>query len=174
MDIPLILWEVVDIKQHIANELEYRSKEIFLKNISSLIKNGTVYKAATDKIITYAKDLNIDLVIGMESRGFIFGCPVSYALGIGFIPVRKLGTLVGFDDENIKDILTINNDAIKPGQRVLITDDVLTTGRTIEAIIKLVEEAGGIISGIVFLVELTDLDGRKMLDGYDVLVLGMY
>lgn len=109
----------------------------------------------------------------MESRGLIFGCPVSYALGIGFIPVRKLGTLVGFDNENVKDILTINNDAIKPGQRVLITDDVLTTGRTIEAIIKLVEEAGGIISGIVFLVELTDLDGRKMLDGYDVLVLGI-
>ncbi|HDR4369162.1 TPA: adenine phosphoribosyltransferase [Bacillus cereus] len=163
----------MNFKQHIANELEYRSREVFLKDISPLIKNGTVYKAATDKIITYARGLNIDLVIGMESRGFIFGCPVSYALGIGFIPVRKLGTLVGFDKENVKDILTINNYAIKPGQRVLITDDVLTNGRTIEEIIKLVEEAGGIISGIVFLVELTDLDGRKMLDGYDILVLGI-
>lgn len=105
---------------------------------------------------------------------------VAYALGVGFAPVRKEGKLprevikVDYGLEYGKDVLTIHKDAIRPGQRVLITDDLLATGGTIEASIKLVEELGGVVAGIAFLIELTYLDGRKKLDGYDILTLMQY
>ncbi|MBO1579272.1 adenine phosphoribosyltransferase [Bacillus sp. XF8] len=170
----------MDFKQHIAIVSDYPKEGIVFKDITPLMNDGKAYKAATDEIVAYAKERDIDLVVGPEARGFIIGCPVSYALEVGFAPVRKLGKLprevikVDYGKEYGKDVLTIHKDAIKPGQRVLITDDLLATGGTIEATIKLVEELGGIVAGIAFLVELTYLDGRKMLDGYDVLVLEKY
>ncbi len=142
--------------------------------------NGEAYKAATDEIVLFAKEQKIDLVVGPEARGFIIGCPVAYALGLGFAPVRKEGKLprevikVEYGLEYGKDILTMHKDAIKPGQRVLITDDLLATGGTIGATIELVEKLGGVVAGIAFLIELTYLDGRKKLDGYDVLTLMKY
>jgi adenine phosphoribosyltransferase len=142
--------------------------------------NGDAYKFATDQIVKYAKEIGIDLVVGPEARGFIIGCPVAYSLGVGFAPVRKEGKLpretikVNYGLEYGKDVLTIHKDAIKPGQRVLITDDLLATGGTIEATIQLVEELGGIVAGIAFLIELTYLEGRQKLNGYDVLTLMQY
>jgi adenine phosphoribosyltransferase len=149
-------------------------------DITTLMDNGEAYKYATDQIVKYAKDKQIELVVGPEARGFIIGCPVSYSLGVGFAPVRKEGKLpretikVNYGLEYGKDVLTIHKDAIKPGQRVLITDDLLATGGTIEATIKLVEKLGGIVAGIAFLIELSYLEGRKKLKGYDVLTLMQY
>ncbi|MCM3164989.1 adenine phosphoribosyltransferase [Metabacillus litoralis] len=167
----------MDLKQFVTVVPDYPKPGIQFKDITTLMDNGDAYRYATDQIVEYAREKQIDLVVGPEARGFIIGCPVAYSLGVGFAPVRKEGKLprevvrVEYGLEYGKDVLTIHKDAIKPGQRVLITDDLLATGGTIEATIKLVEELGGIVAGIAFLIELSYLDGRKLLDGYDVLTL---
>lgn len=170
----------MDLKKYIAIVPDYPKEGIVFKDISPLMNDGEAYKAATDAIVEFAKEKEIDLIVGPEARGFIIGCPVAYALGIGFAPVRKEGKLprevvkVEYGKEYGKDVLTIHKDAIQPGQRILIADDLLATGGTIEATIKLVEELGGVVAGIAFLVELTYLDGRDKLEGYDVLTLMQY
>jgi adenine phosphoribosyltransferase len=170
----------MDLKQFVAIVPDYPKQGIVFKDITPLMNDGEAYKYATDQIVEYAKDKNIDIIVGPEARGFIIGCPVSYALGIGFAPVRKEGKLpretikVSYGLEYGSDVLTIHKDAIKPGQRVLITDDLLATGGTIDATIKLVEQLGGVVAGIAFLVELSYLEGRKKLDGYDILTLMHY
>ncbi|EDL62608.1 adenine phosphoribosyltransferase [Bacillus sp. SG-1] len=167
----------MDLKQYVTIVEDWPKEGIKFKDITTLMDNGDAYKYATDKIVEYAKEKEIDLVVGPEARGFIIGCPVAYALGVGFAPVRKPGKLpretikVEYGLEYGKDALTIHKDAIKPGQRVLITDDLLATGGTIEATIKLVEELGGIVAGTAFLIELTYLDGREKLEGHDIMTL---
>ncbi|RFU62763.1 adenine phosphoribosyltransferase [Bacillus sp. V59.32b] len=167
----------MDLKQYITIVPDWPKPGIKFKDISTLMNNGEAYRYATDQIVEYAREKQIDIIVGPEARGFIIGCPVAYSLGIGFAPVRKDGKLpretikMDYGLEYGKDVLTIHKDAIKPGQRVLITDDLLATGGTIEATIKLVEELGGIVAGIAFLIELTYLDGKNKLDGYDVLSL---
>src|SRR5699024_9638385 len=131
-------------------------------------------------IVAYAKEKEVDVIVGPEARGFIVGCPVAYELEIGFVPVRKKGKLpreviqVDYGLEYGENTLAMHRDSIKKGQRVLITDDLLATGGTIEATIKLVEELGGIIVGCAFLIELGYLDGISKLKGYDVLTLMKY
>ncbi|MFF2447681.1 adenine phosphoribosyltransferase [Neobacillus novalis] len=170
----------MDLKQFITIVPDWPKPGIKFKDITPLMNDGEAYKYATDQIVSYAKEKQIDIIVGPEARGFIIGCPVAYSLGVGFAPVRKEGKLpretikVGYGLEYGKDVLTIHRDAIKPGQRVLITDDLLATGGTIEATIQLVEELGGVVAGIAFLVELSYLDGRKKLDGYDILTLMHY
>ncbi|WP_456273917.1 adenine phosphoribosyltransferase [Bacillus sp. AK031] len=170
----------MDLKQYVTIVENWPKEGIRFKDITTLMDNGDAYKYATDQIVEYAKEKEIDLVVGPEARGFIIGCPVAYALGVGFAPVRKPGKLpretiqVQYGLEYGKDSLTIHKDAIKPGQRVLITDDLLATGGTIEATIKLVEELGGIVAGTAFLIELTYLDGREKLQGHDILTLMQY
>lgn len=167
----------MDLKQFVTVVPDYPKPGIQFKDITTLMDNGDAYRYATDQIVNYAREKEIDIVVGPEARGFIIGCPVAYSLGVGFAPVRKEGKLprevvrVEYGLEYGKDVLTIHKDAIKPGQRVLITDDLLATGGTIEATIKLVEELGGVVAGIAFLIELSYLDGRKLLDSYDVLTL---
>ncbi|MCZ0702359.1 adenine phosphoribosyltransferase [Natronobacillus azotifigens] len=170
----------MDYKQYITVVEDWPKEGIQFKDITTLMDNGTAYKSAVDEIVAYAKQQNVDIIVGPEARGFIVGCPVSYALEIGFAPVRKEGKLprevikVDYGLEYGKDVLTIHKDAIQPGQRVLITDDLLATGGTIEATIKLVEELGGIVVGCAFLIELTYLNGREKLKDYDVLTLMTY
>lgn len=170
----------MDLKQFIAIVPDYPKPGITFKDITPLMNNGEAYKYATDQIVAYAKDKQIDIIVGPEARGFIIGCPVAYSLGIGFAPVRKEGKLpretvkVSYGLEYGSDVLTIHKDAIQPGQRVLITDDLLATGGTIEATIQLVEQLGGVVAGIAFLIELSYLDGRKKLDGYDIMTLMNY
>ncbi|WP_026558636.1 adenine phosphoribosyltransferase [Bacillus sp. J37] len=167
----------MDLKQFVTVVPDYPKPGIQFKDITTLMDNGDAYRYATDQIVEYAREKEIDIVVGPEARGFIIGCPVAYSLGVGFAPVRKEGKLprevvrVEYGLEYGKDVLTLHKDAIKPGQRVLITDDLLATGGTIEATIKLVEELGGVVAGIAFLIELSYLDGRNLLDGYDVLTL---
>ncbi|WP_110927058.1 adenine phosphoribosyltransferase [Bacillus massiliglaciei] len=170
----------MDLKQFVTIVPDWPKPGIIFKDITTLMDNGKAYKYATDQIVEYARDKQIDLVVGPEARGFIIGCPVAYSLEVGFAPVRKEGKLpretikVQYGLEYGSDVLTIHKDAIKPGQRVLITDDLLATGGTIEATIELVEKLGGIVAGIAFLIELTDLDGKAKLKGYDVLSLMSY
>ncbi|MGA9224977.1 MAG: adenine phosphoribosyltransferase [Mesobacillus sp.] len=170
----------MDLKQFITIVPDWPKPGIKFKDITTLMDNGEAYRYATDQIVAYARERQIDLVVGPEARGFIIGCPVAYSLGVGFAPVRKEGKLpretvkVNYGLEYGSDVLTIHRDAIKPGQRVLITDDLLATGGTIDATIKLVEELGGVVAGIAFLIELTYLDGRGKLDGYDILTLMQY
>jgi adenine phosphoribosyltransferase len=170
----------MDLKQFIAIVPDYPKPGITFKDITPLMNNGDAYKYATDQIVHYAKDMQIDLIVGPEARGFIIGCPVAYSLGIGFAPVRKEGKLpretvkVSYGLEYGNDVLTIHKDAIQPGQRVLITDDLLATGGTIEATIQLVEQLGGVVAGIAFLIELSYLEGRKKLEGYNIMTLMNY
>lgn len=167
----------MDLKQYVTIVPDWPKPGIEFKDITTLMDNGAAYKYATDQIVDYARKKNIDIVVGPEARGFIIGCPVAYSLGVGFAPVRKDGKLpretikVKYGLEYGEDVLTIHKDAIKPGQRVLITDDLLATGGTIEATIKLVEKLGRIVAGIAFLIELTYLEGRNKLKGYDILTL---
>jgi adenine phosphoribosyltransferase len=170
----------MDLKKYVTTVPDWPKPGIQFLDITTLMDNGEAYKYATDQIVNYAKEKQVDLIVGPEARGFIIGCPVAYSLGVGFAPVRKEGKLpretikVNYGLEYGSDVLTIHRDAIKPGQRVLIIDDLLATGGTIGATIKLVEELGGIVAGIAFLIELTYLEGRKNLNGYDVLTLMEY
>ncbi|WP_141433659.1 adenine phosphoribosyltransferase [Bacillus sp. 03113] len=170
----------MDLKQYITIVEDWPIPGIRFKDITTLMNNGEAYRYATNQIVEYAKEKEIDLVVGPEARGFIIGCPVAYSLGIGFAPVRKEGKLpretikAEYGLEYGKDVLTMHKDAIKPGQKVLITDDLLATGGTIEATIQLVEQLGGVVAGIAFLIELSFLEGRKKLEGYDVLALMEY
>lgn len=170
----------MDLKKYIASIPDYPKKGIIFRDISPLMANGAAYREATQEIVEYAKEKQVDMVVGPEARGFIVGCPVAYEMNIGFAPVRKPGKLpretieVSYDKEYGTDTLTIHKDAIKPGQRVLIIDDLLATGGTIAATIKLVEELGGIVVGCAFLIELSDLHGRDNIKGYDIKVLMEY
>ncbi|WP_271004287.1 adenine phosphoribosyltransferase [Listeria seeligeri] len=169
--------EIKDLENYVAIVNDWPKKGIVFKDITPLMNDGEAYRFATDKIVEYAKELKIDIIVGPEARGFIIGCPVAYALGIGFAPVRKPGKLpretveMEYDLEYGTNKLSMHSDAIQPGQRVLITDDLLATGGTIEATIKLVEELGGIVAGCAFLIELKELEGHKKLNGYNRLIL---
>ena len=170
----------MDLKSKIRIVEDFPKEGISFKDITTLINDGESLKESINKFVEYLKDKNIDLVVGPEARGFIFGVPVAYALGAGFVPVRKKGKLpcetveVSYGLEYGEDTLQIHKDAIKKGQRVAIIDDLLATGGTIEAVTKLVETAGGEVVSLDFLVELTELKGRDKLQGYDVMSLVDY
>lgn len=170
----------MDFKEKIRVIENFPKEGISFKDITTLIGDGDGLKASIDEIVTYLKDKEIDLVVGPEARGFIFGVPVAYALGVGFVPVRKPGKLpyetisMKYDLEYGQDELQIHKDAIKPGQRVAIVDDLLATGGTIKAVADLVESAGGVVVSLDFVIELTGLEGKKKLERYDVYSLTKY
>ncbi len=170
----------MNLKDYIASITDYPKEGIIFRDISPLMADGEAYREATKQIVDYAKEKQIDMVVGPEARGFIVGCPVAFELGVGFAPVRKPGKLprevisVEYEKEYGTDTLTIHSDAIKPGQRVLITDDLLATGGTIKATIELVEQLGGLVVGCAFLIELEELHGRDKIQGYDILTLMDY
>jgi len=170
----------MDLKQYIANVPDFPEKGVMFRDISPLMANGKAYGYATQQIVDYAKDKEVEMIVGPEARGFIVGCPVAYQLGIGFAPCRKKGKLpretveVNYGLEYGNDVLQIHKDAIKPGQRVLVCDDLLATGGTIAATIELVEKLGGEVVGTAFFIELADLHGRDKIEGYDIFSLMTY
>jgi len=170
----------MDLKEKIRVIEDFPKKGISFKDITTVLKDGEGFKYIIDKIVEKVKDKEIDLVVGPEARGFVLGAPVAYALGVGFVPVRKPGKLPAdtlryeYSLEYGNDALEIHKDAIIPGQRVLIVDDLLATGGTISAVAKLVEELGGVVASMGFVVELTGLKGREKLKGYDVFSLVQY
>lgn len=167
----------MDLKEFIARVDNYPTEGIIFRDITPLMADGKAFAYATQQIVDYARKLEVDVVVGPEARGFIVGCPVAYALEIGFVPIRKKGKLprkvieVDYSLEYGKNVLTIHEDSIKPGQRVLITDDLLATGGTIKATIDLVEKLGGIVAGCAFLIELDELNGKENIKGYDYITL---
>ncbi len=147
---------------------------IMFRDVTSVIQDPDGLRLAIDKLEGLVQNEDFDIVVGPESRGFIFGVPIAYNMHKSFVPVRKKGKLPcetieqEYDLEYGSAVLEMHKDAIKPGQRVIIVDDLIATGGTIEAIIKLVERLGGKVVKIVFLMELEGLSGRERLKGYNV------
>lgn len=170
----------MDYKDYISIVEDFPSEGVNFKDITPLMQDGKVFHRAIGEMMEYAKEKNIDIIAGPEARGFIVGCPLSYALGVGFVPVRKEGKLprevikTDYGLEYGKGVLTMHKDAIKPGQRVLIIDDLLATGGTIGAAAKLVEQLGGVVAGCAFMVELKYLQGREKIKDYDIITLMQY
>lgn len=170
----------MELKESIRIIEGFPKEGISFKDITTLLQDKKAFKAAVDGLVNHLKDKNIDIVVGPEARGFLFGTPVAYALDAGFVPVRKKGKLpaetisMEYDLEYGSDILEIHKDAIKPGQRVAIIDDLLATGGTMESVVKLIEQVGGEVVSLGFLIELTDLNGREKLKKYDVMSLIEY
>ena len=170
----------MDYKSKIRIVEGFPKEGISFKDITTLIADGEGLKQSVDAIANHLREYNVDVIVGPEARGFIFGVPVAYALGVGFVPVRKKGKLpaetvkVEYALEYGTDCLEIHKDAIKPGQRVAIVDDLLATGGTIEAVAKLVEHVGGKVVSMDFAIELTELKGRDRLENYDVMSLVQY
>lgn len=164
----------MDLKQTVRVIEDFPKEGISFKDITTLLQNGEALKFAIDEIIADLKDKNVDIIVGPEARGFLMGTPVAYGMGIGFVPVRKPGKLpwnvegYEYDLEYGSNRLEIHKDAIKPGQKVAIVDDLLATGGTMEAAAKLIEKLGGEVVSMQFLIELNDLDGREKLAKYHV------
>ena len=162
------------IEDYVRSIPDFPEKGIIFRDITSVIQSPEGLKLAIDGINESLKDVDYDVVVGPESRGFIFGVPVAYANGKGFVPVRKKGKLPcetiseDYSLEYGTATIEMHKDAIVPGQKVVIVDDLIATGGTTEAIIKLIERLGGEVVKIVFLIELEGLNGREKLAGYDV------
>ena len=170
----------MDLSKYIADIQDFPEPGVLFRDVTPLLQDKDAYKEAIDRFVAWAKDLNVDIVAGPEARGFLFGCPVAYSLNAGFVPVRKPGKLPRetiseeYDLEYGTNEVFIHADSIKPGQNVIIIDDLLATGGTVEATIKLVERLQGKVVGIGFLIELEALEGRKKLEGYNVLSMLKY
>ena len=162
------------VEDYVRSITDFPEKGIIFRDITSVIQSPEGLKLAIDGINESLKDVDYDVVVGPESRGFIFGVPVAYANGKGFVPVRKKGKLPcetiseDYSLEYGTATIEMHKDAIVPGQKVVIVDDLIATGGTTEAIIKLIERLGGEVVKIVFLIELEGLNGREKLAGYDV------
>ena len=170
----------VCLEDRIRDIPDFPQKGILFKDITPLLQDAVALQDAMDRLAAHYKDAGVEVVVGVESRGFIFGAPLAYLLNSGFVPVRKFGKLpsqtvnVEYALEYGTNIVEIHMDAIKPGQKVLIVDDLLATGGTGAASIELVEKLGGQIVGVAFLVELSYLKGRERLKGHDVFALITY
>ncbi|HHY05060.1 MAG TPA: adenine phosphoribosyltransferase [Thermoanaerobacterales bacterium] len=170
----------MNLKQKIRVIEDFPKKGISFKDITTLIKDGKYYRYTIKALADLVREKQVDLIASPEARGFIIGAPLAYELGVGFVPARKRGKLPGktikanYELEYGSDIIEMHDDAIKPGQKVIVADDLLATGGTIDSTVKLVEELGGIITAVIFLIELTELNGRESLSKYDVISLIKY
>ncbi len=170
----------MDLKSKIREIEGFPKEGINFKDITTLLLDGAALKYTVDQMATAIDGLNCDIVIGPEARGFIFGTALSYATGLPFAPIRKPGKLpaetesYSYELEYGTDTLQIHRDAIKPGDKVVLVDDLLATGGTIEAASKLVEKLGGEVVKIIFLIELSFLNGRAKLKDYDITSLVQY
>ena len=162
------------LKRLIRHVPDYPKPGILFYDITTLLRDGDGFRQAVDAVVDPYRARSIDAVVGIESRGFIFGAAVADRLGVGFIPVRKPGKLPSqtvkatYELEYGVDALEMHDDAVTAGERVLIVDDLLATGGTAQATVGLVRQSGAHVVGLSFLIELTDLDGRSKLDGEDV------
>ena len=163
----------MDLKQIIRTIPDFPEKGVLFRDITTVLKNPAALRQAVDDIAANIRNVDADLIIGPESRGFIFGVPVAYRLEKGFIPVRKAGKLPyvtvskSYDLEYASASMEMHIDAISKGQRVAIVDDLLATGGTSKALAELIEDMGGVVAHMAFLIELMPLGGRKLLEGYD-------
>ncbi len=162
------------IEEYVRSIPDFPEEGIIFRDVTSILEDADGLHLAIDLMQEKLDGVDFDVVVGPESRGFIFGVPIAYNLNKAFVPVRKKGKLpcetveVEYDLEYGSAVIEMHKDSIKPGQKVVIIDDLMATGGTIEAIIQLVERLGGIVVKTVFLMELEGLEGRKKLEGYDV------
>jgi adenine phosphoribosyltransferase len=163
-----------ELRAKIREIPDFPKPGILFYDITTLLKDPVAYRAAIDAMLAPYAGMSIDIVVGMESRGFIFSAPLAYQLGAGLVPVRKLGKLpaetisVEYALEYGSNTLEVHRDAIEPGQKVLIVDDLLATGGTVNGTVELVQRLKGEIAGLAFLVELGFLKGRARLSGHPV------
>lgn len=165
----------MDLKEKIRSIPDFPIKGVLFRDVTTLLKDPEGYHELVETIANSLRDRKVDLVVGPEARGFVIGAALAYALNAGFVLARKPGKLPcetlkhEYGLEYGTDVLEIHKDAIKPGQKVVIVDDLLATGGTALATVKLVEQAGGEVVGVRFAIELcSEFDGRAMLKGYDV------
>jgi adenine phosphoribosyltransferase len=160
---------IADLRAKIRNIKDFPTEGILFKDITTLLKDGPAFRYVIDELARRYRDSGVEVVVGIESRGFIFGGALAHQLGAGFVPVRKLGKLPGktieveYELEYGRDALAVHEDAIQAGQRVLVVDDLLATGGTMGATLRLVRQLGGAIVGVAFLIELAFLNGRAKL-----------
>ena len=162
------------MEDYVRSIPDFPEEGIIFRDVTSVLQDADGLTLAVDKMQELVKDVEFDEIVGLESRGFIFGMPIAYNLHKPFIPVRKKGKLpcetieISYDLEYGSATIEMHKDAIKPGDKVVIVDDLIATGGTVEASIKLVEQLGGEVVKVIFLMELEGLCGRKKLEGYDV------
>ena len=162
------------LEEYVRSIPDFPEPGIIFRDITSVLQDADGLQLAIDSMQDCLKDTDVDVIVGTESRGFIFGVPIAYNLHKPFVPIRKKGKLpretvsVSYDLEYGSAEIEMHKDSIKPGQKVVIVDDLIATGGTIEAAIKLVEQLGGEVVKVVFLMELAGLKGRERLNGYDV------
>jgi adenine phosphoribosyltransferase len=170
----------MDLAATIRSVPDFPIAGILFYDITTLLKNPVALKECINRLTSQYQDAGVEAVVGIESRGFIFGIPLAYNLGVGFVPVRKPGKLPAetlaesYALEYGSNTLEIHRDAIEKDQKVLVVDDLLATGGTAKATCKLVEKLGGQVLGLAFAIELTFLKGREILTGYDVFSLLQY
>lgn len=170
----------VNLKNFIRNIPDFPKPGILFRDITTLLKNKVAFRQALDTLASKYKNKGIDAVVAVEARGFILGGAIAHKLGAGFVPVRKRGKLpwktnnVTYELEYGTDTLEMHHDAIQPGEKILIVDDLLATGGTVKAVIDLVKQLKGKIIGIAFLIELSALKGKEKLKGYPVYSLIKY
>ena len=170
----------MDLASTIRGIPDFPVEGILFYDITTLLKNPQALKNTIDQLTQKYVDADIDAVVGMESRGFIFGMPLAYQLGVGFVPVRKPGKLPAetlsesYQLEYGTNTLEMHVDGVEKGQKILIVDDLLATGGTAKATCNLVERLGGQVAGLAFAIELTFLQGRDKLQGYDIFSLIAY
>ncbi|MFW5979743.1 MAG: adenine phosphoribosyltransferase [Halanaerobiales bacterium] len=167
----------MNLKNYIREIPDFPKEGILFKDITPMLQDENAFKHAIDEMKKEYENMDIDYIVGIEARGFIIGTPLAYALNIGFIPIRKPGKLpadkikTSYDLEYGSNELELHSDALNKDDRILLIDDLLATGGTVKASIELIEELGGNIVGIGFLLELGKLNGRELLDGYNVFSL---
>ena len=170
----------MDLTKIVRDIIDFPQEGIIFRDITPVLQNAEALRAAVDQFCDQLKDLDFDYVVGPESRGFIFGVPVAYAMGKGFLPVRKPGKLPceviskSYNLEYGSNVLEMHRDALKPGDRVVVVDDLIATGGTTKAICELVEELGAEIVSLNFFIELEGLKGRDVLEGYKVNTIIQY
>ena len=165
---------MIDLREHLRHVPDFPEAGIDFIDITTVLKDPVLFKETLNQMLALVSDLEFDIVVGSESRGFIMGAPAALAADVGFVPVRKKGKLPAetvsksYDLEYGSDTLEMHKDAIKPGARVLIVDDLLATGGTARANIDLIEQLGGKVVGLLFFIELGYLNGRKNIGDYPV------
>jgi adenine phosphoribosyltransferase len=173
MDVAALRAKIRDIK-------DFPTEGILFKDITTLLRDGPAWRFAVDSLASRYQADRVDVVVGVESRGFIFGGAIAHQLQAGFVPVRKIGKLPGktieveYELEYGRDALAMHEDAIAPGQRVLAVDDLLATGGTMAATLRLIEQLGGGVVGVAFMIELAFLHGREKLKNYPLHSLIIY
>jgi len=170
----------MDLKTKIRTVMDFPEPGIAFRDITTLTGDAEAFRYAIDQIVAHLEPLGVDKIVVLDARGFLVGSPVAYRMDKGIVPIRKAGKLpcatfqASYELEYGKNTLEMHRDAVQPGMRVAVVDDLLATGGTAKAACELVEQAGGSVESLAFIIELAGLKGREKLEGYDIFTLVNY